>query len=227
MLSRWTSRFRRTGESRGPPRTAPASGSNQAPSTRQQTQASNHASGSNLPSPETPRIVNLDAYLRTPAPRRWNAAIKPRSRAFRDVVETFQEQLTESSIEEILQEYFTRHERDLLIPADRRRNRALARIQRLNRVRCRMLLQSQRFSTWAGIADSLELKLAMLWYGLPVAPIEFDPEEEFETGSDTDDDVARAETEKRAAAADRKKNSLRFLNSYGQRHFGRDHVRGW
>jgi hypothetical protein len=166
--------------------------------------------------------------LHTEARQRWNASVKPRSQAFREIVTIFEEKLEEGymTVQEILEMYFTKHERDLVIPADKRHNMALARIQRRNRDRYRMLIRSQRFAPWADQANSLKLKLGMLWFGLPVAPIEFHPDDEFESGSDTADDIAEAETDKRREEAARNGNSLRFLNSYGKRHFGRDNLRG-
>jgi hypothetical protein len=167
------------------------------------------------------------ALLRTEPRQRWNASVKPRGQAFKEIVSIFEEKLAEpeTTVQNILDEYFTRHERELVIPADKRRNRALAKIQRRNRARYRILMRSQRFAPWADQATTLKLKLAMLWFGLPVAPIEFDWEDELASGSDTADDIAEIETDKNREKAAKDENRLRFLNSYGQRHFGRDHLR--
>jgi hypothetical protein len=142
-------------------------------------------------------------------------------------VRIFEEKLNDpkATVQDVLEEYFTKHERNLLIPADKRRNRVLAKIQRRNRVRYRMLLRSQRFSAWAGHAKDLHLKLAMLWFGLPVAPIEFSGADELESGSDTSQDIAEAETDERREEAATNEKTLRFLNEYGERHFGMALVR--
>lgn len=169
-----------------------------------------------------------EVLLRKPARQRWNAAIKPRSQAFKNIVTIFEDKLAggDMTIQKILDEYFTKYERDLVTPADKRHNRALAKIQSRNRARYRMLMRSQRFAPWADQATSSNVKLAMLWFGLPVAPFEFDLDDEFRSSSDTADDVAEAETERRRERAAQNENSLRFLNSYGKRYFGRDNLRG-
>ena len=237
MFARWTSQLVKRSEYEAD--TRPRSAANQAStSAGQQAQGKEHVSGAEPPDEDLDQRkaqsksagnYSREAYLRTPAPDRWNAAVKPRSQAFRQVVTMFEEKLNEdgSTIDDILAKYFTPHERDLLSPADRRRNRVLARIQRRNRVRYRMLLKSRWFNLWTNQATSTALKLAMLWFGLPVSPMELNPDDEYDSASDTADDIAEAETEKRREEAARVQNSLRFLNSYGQRHFGRDHLRGW
>lgn len=223
MLGRWTQRF--AGTRRSPDNPSPVSGvsetsqtgSGQQGDTEAEAQARKRAVKSQL----------REVLLRTSPHHRWNAAIKPRGKTFKAIVAIFEEKLEEGNtpVQNILDNYFTKHEIDLMVPANKRRNRALARIQRRNRVRYKMLLRSQRFAPWANQATTLKLKLAMLWFGLPVAPIEFDPEDESGSGSDTGDDIAEAKTDARREERAKHENSLRFLNSYGQRYFGRDQLR--
>lgn len=223
MLGRWAQRL--TGTRRQP---APA-----ASRARQRIQDNNNNPGDKPAEHDAPQEQEQDAeyhrreaLFRTPAPRRWNATIRPDSQAFREIVGIFGEKLQTSSVQDILEQSFTRHERDLVVPVDKRRNASLARMQRRNRARYRMLMRSRRFSDWAGQAGSLEFKLAMLWFGLPVAPIGFGLDDEAGSGSDTADDKAEKETDRRREEAVRNENTLKFLNRYGKRQFGVDSLRG-
>lgn len=223
MLARWTQRFRGTRGS--PSKPSPESAVNGA-SQRGSTQQADEEAEARARKAAAERH-RREVMLHTPPRQRWCAAVKPRGQAFKEIVAIFEEKLEErdTTAQDILDRYFTKHERDLMIPADKRHNRALARIQRRNRVRYKMLMRSQRFAPWAEQATALKVKLAMLWFGLPVAPVEFDAEDEWESGSDTADDMAEAETEKRREEAAKRADSLRFLNSYGQRYFGADRLR--
>ncbi|KAB5584974.1 hypothetical protein GE09DRAFT_10506 [Coniochaeta sp. 2T2.1] len=174
---------------------------------------------------EAAAVHDREMRLQKIARRRWNAAIKPRSPRFQKTLTMFREKLKGSSIEAVLDQFFTRHEQDLLIPADKRRNPALAWIQRNNRDRYRRLMRSPRFAIVQGYEATLELKLTMLYFGLPVSCIQIDPVDEFDCDTDTADDEAEVETEKRREEAAKKQNKLRWLNAYGNRHLGRDNLR--
>jgi hypothetical protein len=167
--------------------------------------------------------------LRESAEKRWNAAIDPRGKEFGDKVAMFKEMLAnpKGTIQGILDEFFTHHEQSLLVPAQRSLNRMLAKIQRMNSNRYRAMMKLERYSMWADKADRMEVVLTMLWFGLPVPPLSFGRPCYYDSGNDTDDEEAEAEREKVRQEGAKTENSLRFLNSYSQRHFGRDNLRGW
>src|SRR5206468_2178257 len=87
---------------------------------------------------------------------------------------------------------FSPHERSLLIPVDKGRNPALAKIQKANAKTYEALLKSKRFQGWREVRDEgdegdeealaegsqwkdddddFALKLTMCWFGLPVEPL--------------------------------------------------------
>lgn len=180
----------------------------------------------------TPAAVqNREALLHGRARKRWNATIQPQSKEFKDVVNMFGEKLSDpkQTIRKILDEHFTAHERDLVVPADKTRNKALARIQKRNRLRYETLLKSPRFASRKGNAGSLKVKLAMLWFGMPVAPLSLGFGESGDSGLDSDSDgdtTAMPPNIQAFMCKERNEKSLRFLNSYGMRHFGTDDLRG-
>lgn len=166
-----------------------------------------------------------ETKARKDAPMRWDAAVDPSSDAFRAKYREFGAALRDpiKTTDGIINACFTAHEKAMLIPADNRRNPALHRIQSDNRARYQALLKSERFKKWAPRAG-LAFKFTLVYYGLPVAPMTIGFEHSFldwESGSDDDDDDEDPNQDGRPPGG-----YLRFLNSYGVRHFGQCSLRG-
>lgn len=168
------------------------------------------------------QVSELEATARKNGPKRWNAAIDPSSDEFKAKHREFGTALRDptKTTAEILNSSFTAHEKAMLTPVDRRGNPALYRIQADNRIRYQNLLKSVRFKAWAARAD-LAFKFTLTYYGLPVAPMIIGSEQVFsdwEDGSDEGEDLLQSG---RPLGG-----HLRFLNSYGVRHFGQSSLRG-
>jgi len=165
-----------------------------------------------------------DHELTLAAPFRWNPAIDPSSAEFRDVYEGFRDKLRKEknySVDEIMRDSFTPHERSLLTPVvDRKANPALAEIQKHDAKVYSQLLRSDRFKDWAPHAD-LAFKFTMVFYGLPVAPMAIDFAQKWPSLAEEEDSSDGAAKEDTGAAA----NSLRWLNKYHSRMYGEDGLR--
>jgi hypothetical protein len=134
------------------------------------------------------------------------------------------------SVQDVLDEHFTPHEHSLLTPANPRTDRALSQIQRLNRVRYFALMETERFKEWRDEAGNLVFKLTMLWFGLPVAPVDDLPadseDEGWEETVGEEDGLEAVGQYKHDKSYQPVGEPLRFLNSYGVRYFGDDSLRG-
>jgi len=166
--------------------------------------------------------LRTEALARDAAPKRWNAAIDPSSDPFKAKHKEFRTALRDPAKTPygIINSCFTAHEKAMLIPVDRRSNPALYKIQADNRVRYQALLKSDRFIRWAARAD-LAFKFTLMHYGLPVAPMNVGFEQDLsDWEEDSDEDGALQQNDRPPGGY------LRFLNSYGVRHFGQRSLRG-
>ncbi|KAK0649009.1 hypothetical protein B0T16DRAFT_409262 [Cercophora newfieldiana] len=172
--------------------------------------------------------AKLDKQLTASAPSRWQPDIDPLSDEFFAVVGQFDEALTAGegragSIAEVLQSRFSPYERDLLAPADRKSNPTLAEIQKRNAKLYSELLKTPRFGNWAEKAD-LSFKLAMLHFGLPVEPMLFNY---WKNWGDYAGETSESESDEWMIGdpTEPEQGSLRFLNEYHSRTYGRDESR--
>lgn len=175
----------------------------------------------------------------TPPSTRYNPAINPSTPHFTTIHTAFNHLLHDPSetVASILSAYFTAHEQELLRPCPppppRRRRRqhtnrggggggsngALAAIQEENRWRYDELLRTERFAGWRGRAD-LGFKLALVWFGLPVAPMA--AVGGAEVGSEEDRSGSGSEGGSEGEGEDGHDGVLRFLNGYTERGYGKD-----
>ncbi|KAK4445561.1 hypothetical protein QBC34DRAFT_332929 [Podospora aff. communis PSN243] len=173
-----------------------------------------------------------DKKLTSSAPSRWNPTIDPSSKEFAARVASFREVLTATdgragSLNEVLTRVFSPHERSLLIPADRERNSVLADIQKRNAKSYSALVRSDRFKKWMKQGgDQLAFKLAMLWYGLPVAPLRLNYWRGWPAYKDAaSDDETDTEEWMKGDETEPEVGRLRFLNGYHGRMYEWDGVR--
>ncbi|KAK0611773.1 hypothetical protein B0T14DRAFT_335111 [Immersiella caudata] len=177
--------------------------------------------------------AKLDKELAAKARDRWNPNIDPSSDEFAAKVAHFREALTAAddragSLDEILPNEFTPHERNLLFPADRDRNPSLVEIQKRNEKAYSELVRSKRFKKWMEQGgDQLPFKLTMLWYGLPVAPLRLNYWRGWGAYRGAGDSEDETETEEwmKGDETEPESGRLRFLNKYHARMYEWDGVR--
>lgn len=155
-----------------------------------------------------------DRPQRRPGKEIWDEQVKIFADALKDPTRT---------MDSILSEYFLEFEQQLLAPIiDQKRNPALALLQRENGKRSKELLQSDRF-TRVGVdgrpqgltaLDPLANKLAMAYFGMPVAPLILLPALK---GTESSDD----ESDDGGGLLMLSERPLRFLNSYNTRVYGK------
>ncbi|KAF9768811.1 hypothetical protein IL306_013835 [Fusarium sp. DS 682] len=109
---------------------------------------------------------SLDYVPSDIAAKRLNLLIGPtdldwfhRHRFFSDKLKS------DTPIKEIVRENFTYHESRMLMPSDRA---DIKELQAANTKRYKALLDNR----FKGVEDSLETKLTMMYFGLPIAPME-------------------------------------------------------
>lgn len=171
-----------------------------------------------LPEPEISTEPDIPKVLQNKdAPERWDLTISPRSRRFWAVVKAFRKLLRDVDIQNILEVFFPAHEIALLSPRPRLPGTELesSHLQELreeNTWRYNQLLASPRFRKEARNAD-IGFKLAMAWFGLPVAPI-------------SGGKIGELENEKRPlkgeVITDGVGDEMRFLNGYTTRSYSTD-----
>jgi len=171
------------------------------------------------------REVRRDRRLAATAGLRWDPIIDPSSSKFQERLQSYHNLLNQkeglTTIEQILRVNFSKHERDLLLPADRRHNPALAAIQSRNKVLYGELLRSKRFKKWAPKAD-LAFKLTMASYGLPVAPLTVDYAQQWAVDESDLDGAGSDWVRDNGEPAE---GRLRFLNHYHERMYEWDGIR--
>lgn len=167
--------------------------------------------------------VSFEKDKHQTAQARWKigATISSSNRAFTTREAYFRRLLASprASVASVLNSHFTSDEIKLFEPANPKREPILYTLQQHNIKRYQELLNSNRFRR-----NPLDLagKMAMFYYGLPVAPLKFsanDEEMEFPDSEDmgmTDDD----DDEGFVSQA-----PLRDLNSHGERTWGQDELR--
>src|SRR5438105_1930721 len=108
--------------------------------------------------------ARLDRKLIDEAPSRWQPDIDPASDKFAEALKYFRAKVQDESKSamDILNEDFSPFERKLFVPADSKRNPALAMIQTHNENMYTQLLRSTRFAPFAPSAD-LAFKLTLLY----------------------------------------------------------------
>jgi len=169
--------------------------------------------------------VRRDRQLAATVGLRWDPNIDPSSSEFQERLQSFNDLLNQTegptTIEQILRFNFSQHERDLLLPADRKRNPALAAIQSRNKVLYAELLRSKRFKKWAPKAN-LAFKLTMASYGLPVAPLTVDSAQQWAAD---ESDLDGAGSDWMRDKGEPAEGRLRFLNDYHVRMYEWDGIR--
>ncbi|KAF4436792.1 hypothetical protein F53441_13177 [Fusarium austroafricanum] len=144
------------------------------------------------------------------AAKRFDLLIDPNDEKWVRKHKFFTERLdSDSPVKEIIRENFTYHESRLLSPSDRD---DIKELQAANAKRYKDLLNGH----FKGVVDSLATKFTMMYFGLPVAPIE-----------DTLKDIAMMmglETEKDPLY--NIKPPLHFLTAHDRRNWGKDSLRG-
>ncbi|KAJ9150226.1 hypothetical protein NKR23_g3719 [Pleurostoma richardsiae] len=206
----------------------------------QPTPAPDPQSSDRAPPEETkdsrPKPTPLELSVRTDAKKRQDAAsgrwkqgatITGVSAAFLEREVFFRRLLSDPrwTVDAILAEHFTAHERRLLVPADPRREPLLHRVQADGRRRYGVLvLKSRRF---AGKRADLAFKLAALWFGLPVAPMAFGVEDGARRRRAHERDGAEESDEWDSGSEGEftPEEPLRFLNKHDKRSWGKDGLR--
>lgn len=179
----------------------------------------------NVPPGPILEAIEREAKARGDAPKRWNAFIDPLSDEFVIKYMEFRAALDDpyKTIDGIIREHFTLHERDMLIPVAKRDNPSLYKMQEDNKARYEILFRSHRFVSWTALPD-LAFKFTLVHYGLPVPPLKLDNDQSLAAWNEDDEDYDEGED---PVQDDRPPDGhLRFLNSYGVRHFGEDSLRG-
>jgi hypothetical protein len=173
-------------------------------------------------------IRKREAVIAQERPKQRNGRIDPNSDDFDDLVKHFTKRIGEQSVQEVIDEHFTPHERDLIVPS--KSSKALREIQRHNRVKYSELMKTARFAKWRQEAGRMEVKLAVLWFGLPVAQTDYQPgdseAEGWDSESEEDEDVEIVGRYKHLKSDQPVGEPLKFLNSYAMRYFGDDSLRG-
>lgn len=169
--------------------------------------------------------IARDRRLREEAPDRWQPDINPDSDEFAAILSHFKNRLRNKhgTLDNILSEELSPHERALLTPAHRADNAPLAAIQARNTALYSELLQTPRFKNWAPRAD-LAFKLTLVFFGLPVAPMGMSPNQAWkglaeQNGWDDDELLIPQED------AEPSNGRLRFLNEYWMRMYEHDGLR--
>ena len=167
------------------------------------------------------RDLGKQIKLRQDAPKRWNSRIMPDDEEFRDILDTFHDLLADPSLSlvDIFRNYFTGYEQSLLLPASKKHNPALAKLQMSNQKRYDALLESPRFRDWSSRAD-LGFKLTLAYFGLPVAPITIDFDQQIYL-----DDVHEGDEVEDPMDPTPYGGHLRFLSKYAKRLYDDDRNR--
>ncbi|KAL2755647.1 hypothetical protein ACRALDRAFT_1082203 [Sodiomyces alcalophilus JCM 7366] len=160
------------------------------------------------PLPRGPKIPRL------PVDKRHRPLITPSDPEWPPVEQEFRELLNYPSVTigQLLDEYFTPHEKRLVIPAVV--PASLAHVQAENTKRFKRLL-AVRFR---GHTITLATKFAMLWFGLPVEPLLPQLFDHARYQVDTTDDLGLQEIEVRPP--------LHFLTAHDQRNYGKEELSG-
>ena len=166
------------------------------------------------------RYLAKQVKLRQDAPKRWNSRIMPDDEEFGNILDTFHALLANPSMSlvDIFGDYFTSYEQSLLLPASKKQNPVLARLHTSNRKRYDALLESPRFRDWSSRAD-LGFKLTLAYFGLPVAPITIDFDQQVSLDVHEDDEVEDPKDPTPYGG------HLRFLSKYAKRLYDDDRNR--
>ncbi|OHF04647.1 hypothetical protein CORC01_00118 [Colletotrichum orchidophilum] len=158
--------------------------------------------------------MSRSAKKATVPQERYNPLIKPTDEAWIAALNQFKELLSLPTLrtEQVLEEYFTPHERKLFMPATE--PRSLRDCQEDYTRRYRNLVTSR----FKGCQPSLAMKFTMLYFGLPVEPVLSELVQFAKPDFDVDDWDELCNTEVRPP--------LHFLTAHDQRNFGYDHMRG-
>lgn len=164
--------------------------------------------------------------------QRWNADIKPTDEAFKIKNDHFVEQLRTKSPEAVVKTHFSNHEVRKFLSGyvDKKRFKAIHTQQTVETNRYKTLLESEEYKDVQERNTPLALKLTMMYFGLPVAPMTFtDPLQTsgesvfgnlvFSTGLNEDEDDAEDED---LSFVPEEMRPLRFLNYYDKRGYGKD-----
>ncbi|KAK1970781.1 hypothetical protein LY78DRAFT_744150 [Colletotrichum sublineola] len=145
---------------------------------------------------------------------RYNALIKPTDDDWISVHDRFKDLLAQPTLrtEQVLDSYFTAHERKLFMPATE--PLSLRSCQEDNTKRYWSLIAGR----FKGCHLSLAMKFTMLYFGLPVEPILSELFESAKPDFEVDDGDELYDVEVRPP--------LHFLTAHDQRNYGRDHMRG-
>ncbi|KAF6811331.1 hypothetical protein CSOJ01_05760 [Colletotrichum sojae] len=145
---------------------------------------------------------------------RYNPLIKPSDEAWEKIEKQFRALLEQPtiSVDKILSEYFTDHERKLFLPATE--PRSLRNTQETNTKRYEALLAGR----FRGHRVSLAVKFTMLYFGLPVEPVLAGLFNYVKPDFDVDDWDELREVEVQPP--------LHFLTAHDHRNYGLDHMKG-
>ncbi|KAF6831472.1 hypothetical protein CPLU01_06757 [Colletotrichum plurivorum] len=145
---------------------------------------------------------------------RYNPLIKPSDEAWEKIEKQFRALLEQPtiSVDKILSEYFTDHERKLFLPATE--PRSLRNTQETNTKRYEALLAGR----FRGHRVSLAVKFTMLYFGLPVEPVLAGLFNYVKPAFDVDDWDELREVEVQPP--------LHFLTAHDHRNYGLDHMKG-
>lgn len=166
--------------------------------------------------------------------QRWRADINPADEAFTTTYDYFIAKLSTRSPEAVVREDFSKHEVRKFLNGyvDKKRLKAIYDQQVAEKDQYTALLESSNYKI-SQIRDSpLALKLTMMYFGLPVAPMTFtDPlqlsggnlfgSSGFSAGLNEDEDPSGFEDEDLSFVPEELR-PLRFLNYYDRRGHGKD-----
>lgn len=165
---------------------------------------------------------------------RWNLAIKPTDEVFNRRYEYFVKELETRSPEAVVKNEFSNHEVRKFLNGyvDKSRFRAIHAQQAADTDLYRALLRSVDYEGVEARTSPLPLKLTMMYFGLPVAPMAFtDPLQSsgdslfgnwiFSSGLSQDEDNFDDDD---LSFVPEELRPLRFLNYYDRRGHGRDNT---
>lgn len=170
--------------------------------------------------------------------QRWNADIKPTDEAFTTRYNYFAEELRTKSPEAVVKQDFSNHEVRKFLNGyvDKKRFKAIHAQQANEKDRYRALLASADYTGVQARSSPLALKLTMMYFGLPVAPMDFtDPLQSsgdnafgnlvFSTGMNEDGEELNDDfDDEDLSFVPEELRPLRFLNYYDKRGNGKDNV---